>query len=133
MFSVEGSKASYSSVNDGKCSKFRVYWRKLTFEDRKRVNSDRGEAIESEYDSMEERRRAGIEDWIAYVDRLESKVEIENMASHNDDMKVMILVLYSMKFDNTRYLSNAAYKLLISNDSSKDFAMISNEDVIQFF
>ena len=133
MFSVEGSKASYSSVKDGKCSKFRVYWRKLTFEDRKRVNSDRGEAIESEYDSMEERRRAGIEDWIAYVDRLESKVEIENMASHNDDMKVMILVLYSMKFDNTRYLSNAAYKLLISNDSSKDFAMISNEDVIQFF
>ena len=64
----------------------------MTSNDRKRVNSHREEPSESVYDSKEQIRRDGIEDWIAYLDGLDSKIEIESMDPHTGDIKVMIYI-----------------------------------------
>ena len=73
-----------------KKDKFRIHWRKYTSEDHQRANggSYREEASESGCESLEQLRREGIEDWMEYLDGLESKVEIECMDSHVDEIKV---------------------------------------------
>ena len=109
-FLVKGNNASCCFADDGKCNGFRVYWRKRTADNRKRVNSDRGESSESERDSKEELRKAGIEDWIAYLDGLDPKVEIESMNSGANDIKVLISLQEIPPFTKFQKISRCPHR-----------------------
>ena len=84
-----GNHTSCCSDKDCNFGEFRVYWRKWTSDRRQSHKNHRKEPSGSECDGVGELRKAGIEDWIAYLDGLESKVEIENLNSVSDDIKVL--------------------------------------------